>query len=161
MILWFWYSSKKLSVLPSITIFDPSTFLPTITFTCSTLIDLNDGGKILLSERFKPIPLSVWPVVLERVNQRKGYYDNTNVLYHLLRNGPAMGKRCQMARRSSIPPFHITRTMGADDAIGTGTGNAVFTSRLPHPSQFSPSCAVGTARPTVMTTTKKRKISMP
>jgi hypothetical protein len=56
-------------------------------------MDLNDGGRVLLSKRFRPIPLSVWPLVLERVNQLQGYYDNINVLYYLLRNGPTCGMR--------------------------------------------------------------------
>jgi hypothetical protein len=55
--------------------------------------DLNDGGRVLLSKgRFNnPIPLSVWPVVLERANNRQGYYSNTNIIYHLLRNGRVLG----------------------------------------------------------------------
>jgi hypothetical protein len=57
------------------------------------MLDLNDGGRVLLSERFRPIPLSVWPTVLERANQLQGYHDNSNVIYHLLRYGPAWGKR--------------------------------------------------------------------
>jgi hypothetical protein len=72
------------------------------TITCDTIPyhtivflseDLNDGGRVLLSKgRFNnPIPLSVWPVVLERINIRQGYYSNTNILYHLLRNGPVLG----------------------------------------------------------------------
>ena len=54
---------------------------------------MNDGGRVLLSKgRFNnPIPLSVWPVVLERANNRQGYYSNTNIIYHLLRNGPVLG----------------------------------------------------------------------
>ena len=54
---------------------------------------MNDGGRVLLSNgRFNnPIPLSVWPVVLERANNRQGYYSNTNIIYHLLRNGPVLG----------------------------------------------------------------------
>jgi hypothetical protein len=72
------------------------------TITCDTIPyhtivflseDLNDGGRVLLSKgRFNnPIPLSVWPVVLERINIRQGYYSNTNIIYHLLRNGPVLG----------------------------------------------------------------------
>jgi hypothetical protein len=55
--------------------------------------DLNNGGRVLLSKgRFNnPIPLSVWPVVLERANNRQSYYSNTNIIYHLLRNGPVLG----------------------------------------------------------------------
>ena len=56
-------------------------------------LDLNEGGRVLLSKRFRPIPLSVWPIVLERANQLQGYHPNTNIIYHLLRNGPALGKR--------------------------------------------------------------------
>jgi Leucine-rich repeat (LRR) protein len=57
------------------------------------MLDLNEGGRVLLSKRFRPIPLAVWPIVLERANLLQGYHPNTNVLYHLLRHGPAWGKR--------------------------------------------------------------------
>jgi len=63
--------------------------------TTETLLtlDLNDGGRVLLSKRFQPIPLSVWSLVFERANRLQGYHPNTNVVYHLLRNGPSLGKR--------------------------------------------------------------------
>jgi Leucine-rich repeat (LRR) protein len=57
------------------------------------MLDLNEGGRVLLSKRFRPIPLSVWPIVLERASLLQGYHPNTNILYHLLRHGPAWGKR--------------------------------------------------------------------
>eukprot|EP00531_Pseudo-nitzschia_arenysensis_P007097 CAMPEP_0116121016 /NCGR_PEP_ID=MMETSP0329-20121206/3478_1 /TAXON_ID=697910 /ORGANISM="Pseudo-nitzschia arenysensis, Strain B593" /LENGTH=455 /DNA_ID=CAMNT_0003614813 /DNA_START=165 /DNA_END=1533 /DNA_ORIENTATION=+ len=116
-------------------------------------LDLNDGGKILLSERFKPIPLSVWPIVLERVSQRKGYYESTNVLFHLLRNGPALGKRTKTVSPSRVSPLLIA---AANEAIPTAY-SVVGLSPL---SKFSPSCAIITSRSVEMTT-RKRKISMP
>jgi len=118
------------------------------------VLDLNDGGKVLLSERFKPIPLSVWPVVLERVNQRKGYYDSTNVLYHLLRNGPAMGKR-----RDTIPAscFESVLSAVATDA-DFDTPVSVF--KVSPLAEFLSSIPVFTS-PTPSMRTRKRKISMP
>lgn len=63
--------------------------------TTETLLtlDLNEGGRVLLSKRFRPISLSVWPVVLERANRLQGYHPSRNIVYYLLRNGPALGKR--------------------------------------------------------------------
>lgn len=117
-------------------------------------LDLNDGGKILLSERFKPIPLSVWPVVLERVNQRKGYYDSTNVLYHLLRNGPALGKRNKNYNGSNARDYSpITAALDADEMIAS-VG-------IPPLSKFSPSFATPEAVSMDDRTPRKRKISMP
>lgn len=117
-------------------------------------LDLNDGGKILLSERFKPIPLSVWPVVLERVNQRKGYYDSTNVLYHLLRNGPALGKRNKNYNGSNARDYSpITAALDADEMIAS-VG-------IPPLSKFSPSFATPVAVSSDDRTPRKRKISMP
>ena len=117
------------------------------------LSDLNDGGKVLLSERFKPIPLSVWPVVLERVNQRKGYYDSTNVLYHLLRNGPALGKRNKDSSGTSIRDSSpITAALDADEMIASvGIPNLQFPSSLVTPM----------TAPMDDRTLRKRKISMP
>jgi hypothetical protein len=72
------------------------------------MLDLNEGGRVLLSKRFRPIPLSVWPIVLERANLLQGYHPNNNVLYHLLRHGPAWGKRdlgsgnCSKAMKTSL-----------------------------------------------------------
>jgi hypothetical protein len=63
------------------------------TTECLLEMDLNDGGKVLLSKRFRPIPLSVWPVVLERAGYLQSYHAPVNVVYHLLRNGAALGKR--------------------------------------------------------------------
>ncbi|KAG7354824.1 hypothetical protein IV203_004180 [Nitzschia inconspicua] len=57
------------------------------------MLDLNEGGRVLLSKRFRPIPLSVWPIVLERANRMQGYHPSNNIVYHLLRHGPALGKR--------------------------------------------------------------------
>ena len=126
------------------------------------LLDLNDGGKILLSERFKSIPLSVWPIVLERVNQRKGYYRSTNVLYHLLRNGPALGKRTETKSSASstssttnMDHLPISAAMHADEMIATV--------ELPQLSQFllSYPAIITPTTETMITKTRKRKISMP
>ena len=128
----------------------------------SILPDLNAGGKILLSERFKPIPLSVWPIVLERANQRKGYYDSTNVLYHLLRYGPAMGKRhgtrasklitARKSESSFAPSIPLTTAVDTDKTIG-GVNSMI---RVLPTDQFFTSGSV-----TFPTVTRKRKISMP
>ena len=108
----------------------------------------------MLSERFKPIPLSVWPVVLERVNQRKGYYDSTNVLYHLLRNGPAFGKRNKNYNGSSPRDYSpINAALDADEMIASV--------RIPPLSKFSPSFATPEAVSMDDRTPRKRKISMP
>ena len=134
------------------------------------MIDLNDGGKVLLSERFKPIPLSVWPVVLERVNQRKGYYGSTNVLYHLLRNGPAIGKRYKTvkSKASDFVPTPMTvaaapittivdyynHTQGNIDTPVIGIAPVVH---FPNSSTM----VVTPTTPPAMVTSRKRKISMP
>jgi hypothetical protein len=119
----------------------------------SSLLDLNDGGKVLLSERFETIPLSVWPAVLERVNQRKGYYESTNVLYHLLRNGPAMGKRYESKPTYCFPPVSSTNAdaVAAIDAIIGAPG-------APVAHYIAGRVAVTPMTPTMM---RKRKISMP
>ena len=60
-------------------------------------LDLNRAGRILLSGNVsRPgIPLSVWPIVLERANrifQNNGHSRQSNVLYNLL-HGPAFRAR--------------------------------------------------------------------
>jgi hypothetical protein len=59
-------------------------------------LDLNRSGRILLSGNVsRPgIPLSVWPVVLQRANElfQENGRRQANVLYHLL-NGPAFRAR--------------------------------------------------------------------
>jgi hypothetical protein len=69
----------------------------TETEVCTTetllMLDLNEGGRVLLSRRFRPIPLSVWPIVLERYNRLNGYHPSPNIVYYLLRHGAALGKR--------------------------------------------------------------------
>ena len=130
------------------------------------MLDLNDGGKILLSERFKPIPLSVWPLVLERASQRKGYYESTNVLYHLLRNGPALGKGRETTKSSSCwANLTMSTATAADTDYVIGQSGSIVGHSLI--SQFPPSIGVVTpttstaTMTTTTTTTRKRKISMP
>ena len=120
----------------------------------SVSLDLNAGGKVLLSNRFKPIPLSVWPIVLERANQRKGYFESTNVLYYLLRNGPAMGKRQEWATKpeSSFCSPPQTTAVDVEDVIGD-FNSAVEGSPI---VRFQPSCAF-----VIPTASRKRKMSMP
>ena len=66
---------------------------PLCTTPTLVMLDLNKGGRVLLSKRFRHIPLTIWPLVLERADQLKGYHPSNNVIYHLVRNGPALGKR--------------------------------------------------------------------
>lgn len=125
----------------------------------SSLLDLNDGGKVLLSERFKPIPLSVWPVVLERVNQRKGYYESTNVLYHLLRNGPVMGIRRETKPPSFFPSVPTTAADAVSDVDAVIGAPGAVVGVLPVAHFIAGSVVVTQMTPTIMT--RKRKISMP
>jgi hypothetical protein len=69
-------------------------------------LDINESGRCLLIEGDHPIPLSVWPIVLERVNrkltqrdrrinQEKDYRSlcrRANAVYYLL-HGPALAAR--------------------------------------------------------------------
>ena len=149
-------------------------FFSVLSFLCFVLgpymIDLNDGGKVLLSERFKPIPLSVWPVVLERVNQRKGYYGSTNVLYHLLRNGPAIGKRYKTVKSKASDFVPTPMTVAAapittivdyynhtQDNIDTPVIGIAPVVHFPNSSTM----VVTPTTPPAMVTSRKRKISMP
>jgi Leucine-rich repeat (LRR) protein len=127
-------------------------------------LDRNDGGKVLLSERFKPIALSVWPIVLERVNQRKGYYDSSNVLYHLLRNGPVLGKRRANKPASCCSPVITAAAIVADDpddTIWPSTVDSVLGVSPITQSIMSSAVVTPTRNSLAMTTAKKRKISMP
>jgi len=106
---------EQLNLLQILSLYDEITSLGhgiTESGLCTTdmllALDLNNGGRVLLSERFRPIPLSVWPVVLERVNQWKGYHESANVLYHLLRNGPAMGIRRETKPRCHCAPMQTS-----------------------------------------------------
>jgi hypothetical protein len=92
--------TEQASLLKLVTLHEELTSLgrgitesPLCTTPTLLTLDLNEGGRVLLSKRFRPIPLSVWAIVLERANQLQGYHPNTNIIYHLLRNGPALGKR--------------------------------------------------------------------
>mmetsp|Transcript_16732 Transcript_16732/g.38629 ORF Transcript_16732/g.38629 Transcript_16732/m.38629 type:complete len:484 (-) Transcript_16732:53-1504(-) len=156
-------SPEQVNLLQILSLYDEITSLGhgiTESGLCRTemllALDLNAAGKVLLSERFKPIPLSVWPIVLERANQRKGYYDSTNVLYHLLRYGPATGKRNAIPARKPASSFALsmspTTAVNADDTM-RGLNSMIGVSPI---GQFLTSSTE--MFPTV---TRKRKISMP
>lgn len=133
-------------------------------------LDRNDGGAVLLSERFRPIPLSAWPVVLERVNHRSGYYDSSDVLYHLLRRGPVLG----IQKRRNYNYNHPTtlnyvendRFAANDNSLAlvppswttAGSSSAAPVLRV---TMHSTDTSIGTPADPTTTETRKRKISMP
>lgn len=167
---------EQLNLLRILSLYDEITSLGhgiTESGLCTTdmllALDLNNGGNVLLSERFKPIPLSVWPVVLERVNQRKGYYESTNVLYHLLRNGPAMGIRRETKPTcccAPVPPSIADVNADVDADVNADAMRALDSAiraldsvvGVSPVAQFQPCSAVVTPTTTMtMTRTRKRK----
>ena len=63
---------------------------------------LNKGGRKVLDQRYPAIPLSLWPLLLARVNQQADWGTddernpknaNINVLFHLLSQGPVLKDR--------------------------------------------------------------------
>ena len=67
----------------------------------------NDGNK-WISSRFSPLPLAIWPTVLERADGQKGYHPSVNAVYHLLRHGPVVvfEKDDEMRRRRNHKHKH-------------------------------------------------------
>jgi Leucine-rich repeat (LRR) protein len=63
------------------------------------LVDINACGRILLEGGVRPIPLAVWPKVLERAASVLCIHDDTeriaSVFFYFLRNGPAFANRCE------------------------------------------------------------------
>lgn len=88
---------------------------------------MNDGGRVLLSKgRFNnPIPLSVWPLALERANNRQGYYSNTNIIYHLLRNGPVLGINSELNTTRTIEQQEQQQAMIMSPTSTTTKSDAV------------------------------------
>lgn len=82
------------------------------------MLDWNDAGRVLLSPddpassppRFRPIPLSVWPTVLERASEKQGYHPTNNAVYHLLRYGPALGKRSELGGSNGFSGSKVEAT---------------------------------------------------
>jgi Ran GTPase-activating protein (RanGAP) involved in mRNA processing and transport len=56
------------------------------------LMDINRAGRVLLNDN-KAIPLSVWPLVLARLNACWGRPGGKNGMYYLLRRGPVLLER--------------------------------------------------------------------
>lgn len=57
-------------------------------------LSLNKGGRKVLDRRYPAIPLSLWPVLLARVNRQQ--YDScssNDVIFHLLSQGPVLKDR--------------------------------------------------------------------
>jgi hypothetical protein len=68
------------------------------------LMDINRAGRVLLNDN-KAIPLSVWPLVLARLNACWGRPGGENGMYYLLRRGPVLLERSttNSAQRSEPP----------------------------------------------------------
>ena len=73
------------------------------------LMDINRAGRVLLKDN-DSIPLSVWPLVLARLNPRWGRLGGLNGMYYLLRRGPVLLNRSNV---DSISPKERKRKRDA------------------------------------------------